>query len=53
VGKRRYFGKVMNGSGMGLSTAIKRFCGLPIGLIMLPVVTENARVSISSLEDIL
>jgi len=42
VGKNRYEKKGIKGSFMPPLTAIKRFCGFPMGLTTLPVVTANA-----------
>ena len=44
--------KVPNGSAIFPLSAISRFCGLPIGLTTLPIVTENASANSISFGDI-
>jgi hypothetical protein len=42
VGKKRYLRNVKSGNSIPLCREINKFCGLPIGVIMLPIVIPNA-----------
>ena len=48
MGRKRWRRKVTKGLAMPPPMAIRRFWGLPIGLITLPVVTAKDRVSSST-----
>ncbi len=53
VGRASELRNVIKGEFRFPSTAMRRFCGFPIGLITLPVVTANAREKSISLGEIL
>ena len=49
VGRSRYEAKPITGAAIPLARAMRRFCGFPIGVTTLPVVTAKASVRRSGL----